>query len=106
MNLTSCSGSVIESAIGSAFVDGSLQTIRVCLEVGFDGLVVEVGGGLYPNEVSWSLTFPSGIVETGGAGSSEVGVCPVPSPQPSMTRMPTTPCESYTAELYDNFGDG
>ena len=98
----------------------SVQTVgTVCLEAGHNGVIVEVGGGLYPNEISWSVTLPSGIKETGGdAGSWEIGKCPTPSVQPSLTLLPTpqpsitsiptvpVPCEIYSIELHDSYGDG
>ena len=119
MNLTSCEGVVLASGIGGNFDDGSGPVSDVvCLENGLDGLVVVVGGGLYPEDVSWSLRLPSGDVKTGVAESREFGSCvsPYPSPQPSvtampsaepsMTSMPTRLCEVYTVQLFDSYGDG
>ena len=105
MSLTSCTGDVFQSDIGASFLGGSAQASSFCLEVGLNGIMVEVGGGLYPDEVSWSITLPSGIVETGVSGSQVMGVCPPPSPQPSVTSMPTA-CEVYTFDLVDKYGDG
>lgn len=119
MALLSCEGSVLASGIGSTFVDGSGPVIdSVCLENGLGGLMVEVGGGEYPEDVSWTLTFPSGDVESGVAGSFAFGSCvsPCPSPLPSVTieptalpslsMTPTSPCEIFTVELFDSYGDG
>ena len=106
MTLTSCTGIVLASGIGEAFVDGSVVAEDLCLEVGLDGLVVDVSGGEFSLEISWNITLPSGLIEAGRAGSTEIGSCPKPSAQPSVTPMPTSPCERYTVELYDNFGDG
>ena len=119
MNLTSCEGASLATGIGSTFLGGNGPVNdTVCLENGLGGLVVEVGGGLYPEDVSWSLTLPSGSVKTGVAGSLEIGTCvsPYPSPHPSVTaiptaepsvsNMPTMLCELYSIELNDVFGDG
>ena len=107
MTLASCNGTVLQSGIGDAFVDGNVLIIgALCLEAGLNGLLVEVDGGTYPDDVSWSITFPSGVVETGVAGSQEIGACPAPSPAPSVSAMPTVACELYTIELYDSYGDG
>lgn len=116
MTLASCNETILESNIGSIFVGGSTQVIgTLCLENEFDGLLVEVGGGTYKSEVSWSITLPSGEVETGAAGTTEIGLCPRPSPQPSITLTPTaqpsitsmpTACELYTFSFFDRYGDG
>ena len=128
MTLSSCNGTVIANGIGSTFYEGPSQIVgQLCLEVGLDGLSVEVGGGLYQLETSWSITFPSGYVESGsGAGPVRSGTCisPFPTLQPSVSSMPTsspsitpiptslpsftptTPCEIYRVQLYDVFGDG
>ena len=109
MNVSSCEGSLLVDEIGSSFSSGFGPVGEVvCLETGLAGLVVDVGGGEFPEDVSWSLTFPSGIVETGIAGSFKSRSCisPYPSPQPSVSFIPTAPCEFYTFELYDSVGDG
>ena len=108
MELSSCRGVVLESDIGDTFDIGDAQTVELCFEVGLNGLGIEVGGGLYPEELSWAITFPSGVVETGGPGFVRKGPCvsPYPSPQPTATPMPTAPCELYMIELSDEFGDG
>ena len=91
MTLTACDGSILEGGIGSTFDNGTYQSISgVCLKAELGGLVIYVGGGLYPEEISWSITLPSGTVELGGGGFSEVGFCPPPpSPQPTATLLPT-----------------
>jgi len=78
-----------------------------CLKHGLSGLVVDVSGGDFPEDVSWSLTFPSGDVKTGEAGDWS-GSCtsPFPTLQPSVTSLPTEGCDLYTIELYDSYGDG
>lgn len=110
MTLKSCEGTVLASSIGSTFDDGSGPIIEtVCLTNSLVGLKVEVGGGSYPEDASWSLTFPSGFVETGTSDPQEVGSCtsPRPSHQPSATMAPTAACDYfYTIELSDLFGDG
>ena len=116
MTLASCNEAILESNIGSTFFGGSTQVIgTLCLENESDGLLVEVGGGMFPDEVSWSITLPSGEVETGVAGTTEIGLCPRPSPQPSVTLTPTaqpsitsmpTACEFYTFSFFDRYGDG
>ena len=103
MTLSSCSGTSLASGIGGTFDDGfGPVNITVCFETGLNGLVVDVGGGTYPDDISWSLTFPSGIVESGVAGPRSLGECG--SPYPSI--QPSRPCELYTIELYDSYGDG
>ena len=109
MSLFSCAGAILESGIGSTFVAGALQVVEnLCLEPGLSGVVVEVGGGPFAEETSWSITYPSGVVETGvgGSGSTKTGSCFAPTPHPTVTFMPTTPCETYQVELNDLFGDG
>ena len=112
MTLSSCEGIILANGIGGTFDDGMGPVKEtLCLDNGSKGLVVDVGGGTYPGDVSWSLTFPSGIVETGVAGSRKIGECasPYPSPQPSVTLIPTArapPCELYMIELFDAYGDG
>ena len=109
MTIFSCNRTVIKSGIGSTFVDGNIYLVNnLCLEDGLGGLVVEVGGGSYQAEISWSLTFPSGSVAAGVAGVWESGLCvsSQPTTQPSLTPVPTAPCQRYTIELYDAFGDG
>ena len=107
MTLLTCGGKVLASGIGSAFDDGEVQVMdNVCLEEGLNGLALNVGGGLFPEDVSWSLTFPSGIVEKGGAGYWSSEACYPPSPQPSNTFSPTRACALYVVETYDSFGDG
>ena len=109
MTLSSCNGTVLAQDIGSTFVDGyGPISEAVCLEIGLGGLVVEVDGGFFSNEVSWSITLPSSVVEEGGAGISQSGLCvsPYPTPQPSVTSMPTAPCEQYRVEIYAEYGDG
>ena len=108
LTLTSCEGVVLESGIGSTFLAGSGPVNEtVCLRDGLSGLVVEAGGGEFPEDVSWSVTFPSGSVITGEAGNYS-GSCtsPFPSPQPSVSSIPTRGCELYTVELFDTYGDG
>ena len=109
MTLSSCNGTILRSGIGISFEYGYVYSVDdLCLEAGLGGLIVEVDGGAFPSEVSWSLTFPSGVVEIGVAGSWESGLCvsPYPSPQPSVTLNPTALCELYMVELSDSFGDG
>ena len=108
MTLLTCDGTILKTDIGSGFEDGSVLVIDVCLELGLNGLAVEVNGGLYPEELFWAITYPSGFVDTGGAGLVRKGGCisPFPSAQPTVTPMPTVPCELYTIEIYDEFGDG
>ena len=133
MTLLTCNGTVLASDIGSTFYGGDFQVANLCLEVGLSGLIVEVGGGSQTNEVSWIITFPSGNVEGGGAGSWTSPLCISPSPshqpsnppsmtlmptnipsvtsvptvQPSVTSIPTSPaCEFYTIDMFDGYGDG
>ena len=106
--MTSCDGTVLASGIGSTFVDGfGPVNETVCLKNAQSGLAVEVGGGEFIEDVSWSIAFPSGYVKTGGA-DSWIGLCisAFPTPQPSLSPMPTPACENYAVELYDAFGDG
>ena len=109
MALSSCEGRILEGSIGSTFVDGyGPKNYTACLENGLDGIVVYVGGGEYPEDVSWEIVYPSGKVKTGVAGSFAAGTCvsPNPSPLPSLSAMPTEPCELYAVEISDNYGDG
>ena len=115
MTLMSCEGNILASGIGNGFDSGfGPVNENVCLKVGMRGLVVEVGGGDFPEDASWSLTFPSGIVETGRAGSLQIGSCvyqypslhPTFTAMPLVTAMPTASCDPYILELYDAFGDG
>ena len=106
MALSSCAGVFLQGDIGQNFDDGNVLIEPFCLQVGLGGLTVEVGGGSFADEVAWLVTFPSGAVERGGAGSTQIGGCVAPTPQPSVTPMPTAPCELYTVELSDAFGDG
>ena len=120
MALSSCNGTPLVNGIGSTFTKGELRVIDdICLEVGLEGLSVEIGGGLYPEEASWSITFPSGRVEIGDGDSpfrsgscispyptTQPSVSPMPTSLPSVTPMPTAPCEVYTIELSDSYGDG
>ena len=109
MSLISCDGRVLESDIGGAFTDGFGPVNETfCLENGLGGLIVEVSGGDFLEDVSWSLMLPSGDVKSGIAGTQEFGACisPFPSPQPSISSKPTKLCEFYTIELYDVYGDG
>ena len=92
MTVSSCEGAILASRIGSTFVDGSGPVVEsFCLNDSVDGVIVEVGGGTYPEDISWTFTFPSGIAETGVAGAREFGSCV---------------CELYVVELYDSYGDG
>ena len=92
MTLSSCEGNVLASDLGTSFDDGNGPVVEtLCLEDAVDGLIVEVGGGEFPEDISWSLSFPSGKLESGIAGLRKIGSCA---------------CEFYTVELYDSYGDG
>ena len=109
MTLFSCDGTELESDIGSTFTDGSGPVNDTfCLESGLGGLIIDVSGGEFDEDAYWAMTFPSGDVKTGVAGSQEFGTCvsPFPSAAPSVTSMPTELCETYVVELQDDFGDG
>ena len=108
ITLLTCEGSVLIEGIGTGFRSGHGPAYdTVCLGAGLDALSVEAGGGLFPGDVSWAITFPSGRVREGGAGSWR-GLCAskAPTPQPTTTAMPTLPCELYAIELSDDYGDG
>ncbi len=51
----------------------------------------QAGGGLFPEEISWTISGPNGIVGTGFA-TAGVDFC--------------LPAGCYTLELFDSFGDG
>ena len=98
MSLSACDGTVLVSGLGRAFNTGfGPVTKYVCMPADLNGLVVDVGGGLFPEETSWTIMFPSGEVQSGSNSGVRRLMCPVE-------------CEGDTAvykvELSDSFGDG
>ena len=69
LSVADCSGNILAS--GMTLWSGSSGSSDVCLEVGDpEGYTIEVGGGSYQSEVSWTLTNAEGEdVVAGGAGT-------------------------------------
>jgi hypothetical protein len=104
MTLVSCDG---EALLGEPLTleSGSAGRTNVCLPAGVPGLVVQVGGGAYPAEISWRVTMPSGaFLEERGAGSFVMGCAATPTP--TATPAPTPLCAVAALLLADSFGDG
>ena len=78
MTISSCDGTPLVSGMGGAFTDGYGPVLEaMCLAVDLsaangEGVMVYVGGGFYPSEVSWTLGLPSGESWAGGAGLTNV----------------------------------
>ena len=109
---------------GGSLFDGAQRTETICADPS-PCYLFTVSAGLYPSQVSWKLGSLSGgapfeslfsVSEEEGietqrctfppTSSLMPSISPLPSPQPTLTLMPTRTTVCFDLILEDSFGDG
>lgn len=91
LSIISCKdGSILAEEL--TLFSGSFESEELCLPVGgLHNITVDVDGGIWKSEVSWTLTYPDGVTAiSGGAGVTNVGSA-------------CDECEEYDVFMLDNW---
>ena len=89
---------------GLTLDSGSSGAVSVCLPSSY-GYTVEVGGGLWPSEVSWKLLDSEGNTHVAAAGSASGA----PHAGPGEDALTSSTCcteSHWSFRMYDSYGDG